>query len=205
MMQETGITFENKSPDESALILNIPLALVSMLGTLGNVFMIDRLGRRMLMLATLLPMATFWLFVAVGTGFTGPEASIASASFGGITTIVSLYLFVLAFGLGISSTPWAISAEIFPIHLVGTGNSLAATSNWISNALIAQVFKFVSEVSIVSNIILYAGFGAVAFSTYFFVFYLVPETGGKSIEANLDEIVGNGHHEREQAMLAEAR
>ena len=205
MMQETGITFENKSPDVSALILNIPLAFVSLLGTFGNVFMIDRFGRRLIMLATLPPMATFWVMAAVGTAFTGPEASEASASFGGITTIVSLYLFMLAFGLGISSTPWAISAEIFPIHLVGTGNSLAATSNWICNALIAQVFKCVSEVNVVSHVILYAGLGAVAFGTYFFVYYLVPETAGKSIEANLDEIVGKGHHEREQAMLAQER
>ena len=110
-------------------------------------------------------------------------------------------MFVFVFGLGISSTPFAVSAEIFPLHLVGTGNSIAVTSNWIGNALVAEVFKLISDENITARVILYLALSAVSIVTYTFVYYLVPETGGKPIEANLNVILGKGYQEREQALI----
>lgn len=121
--------------------------------------------------------------------------------FGGYITIIALNLFVFVFGLGISSTPFAVSAEIFPLHLVGTGNSIAATSNWIGNAMVAEVFKLISDENIIARVILYLALSAVSIVTYIFVYYLVPETGGKPIEENLNDILGKGYHEREQAFV----
>ena len=59
---------------------------------------------------------------------------------------VSLFLFV--FAVGFSSTPWAIGSEIFPLNVIGTASSLGAASNWVANAIVAEVFKLVSEISL---------------------------------------------------------
>ena len=154
------------------------------------------------MLATLPLMGAFWAMAAIGTSFTGPKASSTESSIGGYVSILALHMFVLVFSVGINSTPWIISTEIFPLHLIGTGNSLATTSNWICNALIAQVFRLVSEANTLSTVVLYLTLGAVALGTFFFVYYLVPETACKPIESNLNEIVGKGYQKREQEMLA---
>ena len=73
VMQKSGITFENLTLNESALLLNIPLAFTNFIGTLCNVLLIDRLGRRKIMLMTLPLMAFFWVGAAVGTSFTGED------------------------------------------------------------------------------------------------------------------------------------
>ena len=196
MMEKSGITFENLSSEESALILNIPLALTNFIGTTCNVFMIDRLGRRTIMLGTLPLMTTFWVIAAIGLSMTGSEGT-PLEQVGGYISIIAIHLFVFVFAMGISSTPWAVTAEIFPLHLIGTASSLGASSNWINCCIIAQVFKVVSEVSLTARVILYITLGIVAVGTFLFVHYLVPETAHRPIEENLNEIVGKGYLEKE--------
>lgn len=176
-----------------------------MLGTIFNAFLIDRIGRRKLMLWTLPLMAVFWVMVSVGTSFTEPDRNGEISTIGGYTTIVALNFFVFVFGVGISSTAFAVSAEIFPPHLVGTGNSLGATSNWFGNSLVAIIFKVVSDVNMAARVILYLALGGICIVSYIFVYSFVPETGGKSIEENLNDIIGKGYHEQEQAMVNEEK
>ena len=182
IMEKSGITFEDLTKDESALILNIPLAFTNFAGTTCNVFMIDRFGRRSLMLGTLPLMATFWTIAAIGMCFTGEGQNPPVQAVGGYLAIVAIHLFVFVFGMGISSTPWTVTSEIFPLHLIGTASSLGAASNWVNNAVIAQLFKVVSEINLAARVILYLVLGMIAAGTFVFVYYLVPETAGKSIE-----------------------
>ena len=62
-----------------------------------------------------------------------------------------------------------------------------------------------SEISLAARVILYLLLGAASLGTFIFIYYLVPETGGKTIETNLEKIVGKGYHDREQAMLREEK
>ena len=115
--------------------------------------------------------------------------------------VFSVCFYVLVFGTGISSTPWTVNAEIFPLHLIGTASSLGAAINWITNAVICEVFKLVSEINLTARVLLYVSLGIISIGTYFFVYCLIPETAGKPIEENLDAVVGKGYYEREQKML----
>ena len=81
-----------------------------------------------------------------------------------------------------SSTPWTINAEIYPLHVIGTANSLSATTNWVTNAFVSEVFKLVTEISIASEVIVYCCLGGFAILCFFFVYYLIPETANKPIE-----------------------
>ena len=100
---------------------------------------------------------------------------------------------MFVFAVGMSATPWAISSEIYPLHVIGTAMSLGATMNWVANALVAEVFKLVSEVSLTATVMLYIAMGGIAVGTYIFVYKLVPETSGKPISDILDNLLGKGY------------
>ena len=89
------------------------------------------------MLHTLPVVAIAWLVVAFGMSLTGNEET---AQFGGSIAFFGLLMFLLFFSFGMSATPWAVNAEIYPLHVIGTANSLATTTNWIVNFLVASVF-----------------------------------------------------------------
>ena len=70
ILKDAKITFEDYSQNDSALLLNIPLASVNAFGTLISAFAIDKLGRRF-MLLRMLPLVTIaWLIVASGMALT---------------------------------------------------------------------------------------------------------------------------------------
>jgi hypothetical protein len=89
-------------------------------------------------------------------------------------------MYLLAFGLGMSSTPWAVNAEIYPLHVIGTAASLATFTNWTSNFIVATVFPLALETDLGSVLIfiLLAAFSGLA---WVFVYYLLPETANKEI------------------------
>ena len=201
IMQKSGIKVEGLPKNESSLVLNVPLAFCNFVGTLFCIALIERLGRRDIMLLTLPIMAACWIIAAIGMSFTGEGSSESAQTLGGYATIVAISLFLFIFAIGMGTAPWAINSEIFPINVIGTASSLGAASNWIANALVAEVFKLISEVSLNATILLYIAMGAIAIGTYIFVYYLVPETAGKPIGDILDELLGKGYKEKEQAVL----
>ena len=101
----------------------------------------------------------------------------------------SIIAYLLFFSVGFSSTPWTINSEIFPIHLVGTGVALCTATNWLSNFAVSSVFlsSMETDAGKVYTFLILAGFALLAF---IFVFLLVPETKGRSIEQNVNAIVG---------------
>lgn len=68
---QAGLTIPGMDEDESALLLNIPLASVNAIGTLISCVYIDKLGRRFLMLRTLPFAAIGWLVTALGMYLNG--------------------------------------------------------------------------------------------------------------------------------------
>lgn len=71
IMKKAGIRIPNLNENESALILNIPLSLFNAVGALVAIFVIDRLGRRFIILRTTPFMAASWFVTAAGMAFVG--------------------------------------------------------------------------------------------------------------------------------------
>ena len=110
---------------------------------------------------------------------------------------VGVSSFIFFFSIGMSSTPWAINSEIYPLHLVGTANSLAAATNWLTNAFVAELFKILTGLSPLSNVLVYVCLGIFAIFCFLFTYYLVPETANKTNEENLVQILGPDYKESE--------
>jgi hypothetical protein len=101
-------------------------------------------------------------------------------SFSHVLFMISIITYLGFFSVGLSSTPWAINSEIYPIHLVGTAVAIATSVNWLSNFIVASVFLTAMETNEgkVYTFLILAFFAVLA---WLFVYFLVPETAGKKI------------------------
>ncbi|KAG6775134.1 hypothetical protein POTOM_018562 [Populus tomentosa] len=170
----------------------VTLAIVKILSTTMAIFLIDKFGRRTLLmvsaagtcLGSLLTGFSFLLQVPrqhcltelLVFGFLG--FIFCSSSFPEITTLID-HVYFVSFNLGISGIPWIIMSEIFPINVKGSAGSLCNLIYWFSSWVVSYTFNFLLEWSSTGTFIIFAGVSAFGF---LFTVMLVPETKGRSLE-----------------------
>ena len=201
IMIAAHITIGNYSEKITGLVLNIPLSAMNAFGTMLSLLTIDRLGRRYVMLRTL-PFVVFaWLVVATGM-FMLESTKTETASLGGYFAFFGTMGFLFAFGIGMASTPWTVCAEIFPLHIIGTANSLTTTTNWLSNFVVAQFFPLMlnSEKLKGWGFIILAFFSALS---WFFIYLMLPETANKEISQILKDILGDNYKKEQISEVGE--
>ena len=201
IMQKAGIKIPSLDTKSSALVLNIPLSFLNAVGTIASIFFIDKLGRRYLILRTTPFVALCWFVTATGMALTRPSLDEETQTVGGIVACLGLSFFLLFFAFGMSSTPWTINAEIYPLHVIGTANSLSATTNWLVNAFVSYVFKILTEISITAEVIVYICLGFMAILCFFFTYKFIPETANKPIKDILESILGKNYKKEERTRL----
>ena len=157
--------------EQMGLMLAIPLAATQAIGSSLTVFIIEKVGRRNLMLRTL-PFVCISLVLSVFV-------------FNNTRLLAILFLIIMLFhSLALSTTPWVIATEIFPLHLVSTGCCISSATYWFSRLIFAS-FEL-NELTL--------GCMAVASAAATgFVWMKVPETGGRRIEENVRNILGRNN------------
>jgi SP family myo-inositol transporter-like MFS transporter 13 len=160
-----------------AIITAIPLAGANVLGTVVAMLWVDNLGRRSVLLWTT-PVITLCLMtLSVAFYFILYTAVIAFTYIA--LAMILVYVFVFATGLG--SIPWTVNSEIYPLYLRSTANSVSSMANWTSNLIVSMAFLSLttSNVGLILAWDILAGF---AVGTWFWVYYLLPETKGLTLE-----------------------
>ena len=134
-----GFSTAGMDNKQAALLYTVPLAAVNAVGNIISFALIDKLGRRYLLLRTLPLIAVSWTLVAYGMYFNNSNDSTDTG-----TTIVfiGIFLFLLNHSVGMCSTPWTVNSEIYPLHVTGAANSVATTTNWMSNFFVATMFPY---------------------------------------------------------------
>jgi sugar porter (SP) family MFS transporter len=146
--------------------VNVALTVVSM-------WLIDRAGRRALLLWSLGGMSATLLVLAVAFAV-GASGALA------LITVVSVALYVAFFAVGLGPVFWLLIAEIFPLAVRGRAMSLATLSNWGFNLLVTVTFlELIDAFGRPGTFLIYAVLTAVAIA---FTAALVPETRGRSLE-----------------------
>ncbi|MBD0404531.1 D-xylose transporter XylE [Flammeovirga sp. EKP202] len=161
---------------DTALLQTIVVGAVNLLFTVIAIFSVDRFGRKPLMMIGALGMGV--CISAIGT----------AAYFG--NTDVWLLAFVLGyiacFALSLGPVTWVLLSEIFPNAIRSTGLAIAVAFQWIFNFIVSQTFPMMMD-----NDYLFSTFhgafpfwvyGAMCLVTILFVWKMVPETKGKSLE-----------------------
>ncbi|KAH8800222.1 general substrate transporter [Xylogone sp. PMI_703] len=147
------------------------LSLFYYLSTLIPIFIIDRTGRRPLLLAGLVGMAA-GMFILAGT-----TSVVAFAP--GIVATVALFWYDFWFGVGWIPGPWLLAAEYAPLVTRSQSAALATSATWIFTFLVAEITPpAITNIGYRSYIIF--GVLNVAFIPLIYFFY--PETKGKSLE-----------------------
>ena len=162
------------SSASAAILATAGVGVVNVAMTLVAIWLIDRVGRRALLLTGLVGMAA--CLVLLGVGF---MVGTASGALGWITTF-SLAAYVGFFAVGLGPVFWLLISEIFPLYIRGRGMGVATIANWGFNLLVTVTFlDLINILGRPGTFFLYAGLTVAA---YVFTTALVRETNGPSLE-----------------------
>lgn len=156
-------------------------SITNVLVTFIAIALIDKVGRRPLLLIGSAGMAVTLAIVAVAfmnsTG-TGDDVSLPAPW--GLVAVVAANLFVVFFGASWGPLVWVLLGEIFPNRIRAAALGLAAAAQWIANFLIT--ISFPPMLSAFGASVPYLMYAAFALLSFFFVLTKVPETKGVQLE-----------------------
>ncbi len=170
----TIFKFAGMTSASVAILASVGVGVVNVALTLAAMQLIDRVGRRPLLLVSLAGMALS-LFM-LGLAFSLPQLS---GSLGWIAA-ASLMVYVGSFAVGLGPVFWLVLSEIYPLRIRGRAMSVGTVANWSANLLVALSFLTLTEV--LGKAATFWLYGAVSIGAWLFAFFLVPETKGKSLE-----------------------
>jgi MFS transporter, SP family, arabinose:H+ symporter len=148
------------------------VGLVNLLFTLVAVALVDKAGRRILLLVGLV--AQVIALGAVGWMF--------KADVGGIFLLIAILAFIGAFAMALGPIPWILCSEIFPMRVRGRAMSVATFTIWTSCYIVAQTFPMLNDSAAVGPALTFWIYAACSLAALLFVFFMVPETKGRSLE-----------------------
>ncbi|SDJ93581.1 sugar porter family MFS transporter [Methanoculleus thermophilus] len=175
----TIFQFAGLAEATASIAATVGIGVVNVLVTLIAIWLVDRAGRRPLLLWSLAGMGIAMLILGVGFALEDSGAGVAAVSLGQITAI-SLIIYVAAFALGLGPIFWLLIAEIYPLSVRGLAMSLATVTNWTANFIIAVTF--LSLVDLIGESGVFLLYALIALFAWIFIFKLVPETKGLSLE-----------------------
>jgi SP family galactose:H+ symporter-like MFS transporter len=170
----TIFKFAGIASASAAIMASVGVGLVNVALTLVAMQLIDRVGRRPLLLCSLGGMG-FGLFM-LGLAFSLPQLG----GMLGWIAVVSLMVYVGSFAVGLGPVFWLMLSEIYPLRMRGRAMSVGTLANWAANLIVALSFLTLTQVlGKPATFWLYCGITA---ASWVFAFFLVPETMGKTLE-----------------------
>jgi sugar porter (SP) family MFS transporter len=175
LWQQVGIGTSN------SLLISMISAVVNIAGTVVAMSLVDRVGRRPLLLVGSVGMAVSlalaaWMFSyseGKGKNATLPEGQ-------GIVALISANVYVFFFAMSWGVVVWVLLSEMFPNRIRAVALSAAASAQWLANWLVTVSFPSLSSRSLSGAYILYA---LAATLSVPFVYYFVKETKGRTLES----------------------
>jgi SP family galactose:H+ symporter-like MFS transporter len=162
------------SSASAAILATAGIGVVNVVMTMVAIWLVDRVGRRILLLGGLAGMGIS--LCGLATAFL-----LGSGPWLGALTAVSLAAYVGCFAIGLGPVFWLLISEIFPLAIRARGMSAATIANWLANLVVALTFlDLVDLLGRPGVFFLYAG---LTLAALLFARALVPETKGLSLEA----------------------
>ena len=145
------------------------VGLANLVATLAAISVIDKLGRKTLLLIGAVGMTICLTVVAVLFQTHAHQNYL----------LPLLVLYIVAFAISEGAVVWVYLGEVFPTRVRAKGQSLGSSANWVTNAIISGVFPILA----VSHAALpFYFFAAMMALQFFIVLFIYPETKGLSLE-----------------------
>ncbi|HNL39528.1 MAG TPA: sugar porter family MFS transporter, partial [Saprospiraceae bacterium] len=174
ILAETGM---GKS---AALLSSAGIGLVNLVFTLLGVSLIDRMGRRFLMY-----IGSWGYILSLSMVSFAFYSGAASNS---LLVPILLFVFIASHAIGQGAVIWVFISEIFPNAVRSYGNSLGSTTHWVFAALIANIFPWLA--GRFGGGPIFAFFAVMMVFQLLFVWKMMPETKGVSLEELEKQLVG---------------
>jgi sugar porter (SP) family MFS transporter len=157
--------------DASSLLQTVLIGATNLLSTIVAMTVIDRIGRKFLLLMGALGMTVFLALFA---------AAYLSSAFGGYVLLGCLIGFVAFFAASQGVVIWVILSEMFPNNIRARASSIGSFSHWLFNAATSFLFPVVSAWIGIGPVFVFYAIATLA-SFFFFKRFLV-ETKGRTLE-----------------------
>ncbi|KAF4990306.1 hypothetical protein FDECE_14449 [Fusarium decemcellulare] len=180
----------------TSLLATGVVGVINVLTTIPAMLFIDKVGRKKLLICGSIGM----LICQLVTGVIGAkyQSSWASNKAAGWGAVVMIWLYIVNFAYSWGPASWTLISEIFPLSIRAKGTSISASSNWMNNFAVAFMtppmlsglkwgtFIFFSVWCLIGGL---------------FVFFVLPETKGKTLE-EMDIVFGSTTSIEDAELLA---
>jgi len=155
----------------SDILLNIVITgAVNLAFTLVAIALVDKVGRRKLMLFGSLALAL--IYGLLGLGFYRHSQ--------GIHMLLLVVVAIACYAMSLAPVTWVVISEIFPNHIRGAAMSVAVTSLWIASFILTYTFPLLNRaVGPAGTFWIYAG---ICLAGFLFIRWRLPETKGQTLE-----------------------
>ncbi|KAK9767760.1 Bifunctional purine biosynthesis protein PurH [Basidiobolus ranarum] len=164
--------------NKTAQYLTVGIGGINLIATIVTILLIDRVGRKILVLISLAGMASFNVLMIIGI----------ECNDSGLV-ILGVFAFVVSFALGMGPIPFLIVSELIPTRAVSTVASCALGLNWFGNFVVGFFFPSLKDKMHGYVFLIFVFCCVVGFCG---VLFFLPETKGRSIE----EITGQHNNAR---------
>ncbi len=176
ILAKTGLT------NSASITQTIFVGVTNVVFTIIAVLLLDRVGRRRLLLIGTVGLTVSIIFL--GVFFASPGLQ-QHASY---LALLALLVYIASFAIGLGPVFWLMISEIYPTGIRSKSMSVATVFNWAANFVVAGTFlTLISLISRQGTFFVFGGFGILAL---LFFLWKVPETKDKSLEQIQAELVG---------------
>ena len=162
----------------AAIYANLIIGVVNVLMTLVAIWIIDRVGRKPLLLVGLVGMVASLTILGLSTLLLSEPSSPTDAV--AVITLLCLAGFIISFAATWGPTVWVMLPEVLPLRIRGTAMGVAIFLHWIANFLVSQTFP--SLLASVGPGPVFLGYAVIGVLAFVFVSAFVTETKGRSLE-----------------------
>mmetsp|Transcript_33614 Transcript_33614/g.58701 ORF Transcript_33614/g.58701 Transcript_33614/m.58701 type:complete len:222 (-) Transcript_33614:100-765(-) len=183
--------FKDAGFGSSAALSSVLVGLVKLIATMMTVWKVDQYGRRLLLFIGIGLMVV--ALAILGTAFMFQECKAPGVSLRdcsdqdkglpqiwAYTTVVALMFYVTGYQVGFGPIAWLLISEVFPLGVRGSALSVAAIVNFVSNISMTLTQKVLQDAFTPSGV--FFGYFFLAIVSIIFVYFIVPETKGKTLE-----------------------
>jgi MFS transporter, SP family, galactose:H+ symporter len=164
IMRETGLNASN------SIFYSVFIGVVNLIMTIVSIRLVDRVGRRPLLLVSLAGMAVS--IALLGVSFVADLAS--------VVTLVFMLLYIMSFAIGMGPVFWVLLGEVFQARDRAEGSSAGSTVNWLSNFLVS--LAFLPLITAIGEGPTFWIFAVICLLGLAFVARYVPETRNRNYE-----------------------
>lgn len=160
-----GLGFGN----DAAMYQTVIMGFINIIFTLVAIFTVDKFGRKPLLIIGSVGMAIGMFAIGL----------LAYLQIIGVSTLIFIVIYSASFMMSWGPICWVLISEIFPNTIRGKAIAIAVAAQWISNFIVSATFPSLEAFSITFTYVLY---GVMSVLSAIFVWKMVPETKGKTLE-----------------------